>query len=268
MPKYAVEDLDTGISFELEGDGEPSDEDAEAASNQIVELIKKSTKTASGNRYFVDMGPLQELYNATSIIDSYQQKDYDFNETMIDVAMMKKASARATAMYDELDKRGVPFKERPGWKEIYDRQLNMLREEHNSTKESRPIRKTWSDHVPENSLVILMHGNKKGGLYADSGENITLKNIASVLGSSATNVHNIANLACFGGLCKPEDYASVFPGVTNILQTNPEIPNTISIGRINNGQFFYEDTDPIRFNKAMDNWSSNRVSPKSELLNK
>lgn len=239
MPDYLIEDSQTGFKTLVEGDSPPTDEEASQLIDQAMQALTNKLHSLGGNRFMLDVGPLE---NSRKISDSLSSISKDFNKIIADQEGFNEGMKRANAIWE-----ASTNKSSLNYKAVLDEQIAKAKQEAIG-KVMKTLNSTERilSNLPENSLLVNAHGSEKGGLYTDDESiRFTLDNVAKLMGTNASTVNNLYNLACYTGQCRPANFQSAFPNLTNVVQGQTNAPNTISIENIAKGKYFAGDTTNI-----------------------
>ena len=256
MPDYVIEDTYTGIRVPVEGDSEPTEDEAGAIIREEISQLSTNLIEFPGGKYVLDAGPFRNLRIATDRASIGLER----------MERMIRATDRAVEIADEeVEKAKQGFDWSSGhldtasiWKRKYDEVKPGLMDAPQLYKSSYD--KT-AELLPENTLVLEAHGSESGGLYTEWGHEFTLQNVGALLGERTNSINTIVNRACFGGKCKPQDWEGVFPNVGRIYQTEDTVENTIGIDDVT--KFFGGDAVGTNWIKTNGEWVGAGVPPKN-----
>lgn len=242
MPTFQIHDSDTGFKLMVEGPEEPTESEAADLVQQELGFLSTNLYHGAGNRFMLDVGPLSDMRRISD------EDSAAINEGDARLAAIERAKERV----HEVFKNRGDIGEAGGaelFKNIYEDELR------NAPPLSKP---NATDKIGlqlnPNTLLIVAHGAKTGGLGTHGGQDFTLHNIAQLLGPKSNLVHNVINVACYGGKCNPADYQSVFPNVTNVRSADFTMPNTLSINALQAGDYFATNTTPGIWKRYGTNW--------------
>lgn len=242
MPDYLIEDEDTGIKLQVSGDSPPSQEDAHELVGDELKFLSTNLFSAPGGRFMLDVGPTSKIRATSDKLVEIQ------NEYAIKKSDVEKASQLATLKSKILGDYGK-------WQTFYDAALSKVRAQSKANFSPSPSStEKMLQTLPENSLMIISHGAKSGGLYSDDGHKFTLHNIAQILGENTNNISSIINAACYGGRCEPSDYQKHFPNVNDVQYGETNKVNTLSIPNLERGEIFGSGVIPNRWQNIGGQW--------------
>lgn len=255
MSEFLIEDSETGFRVKVEGDSPPSETESEDIVKEAMSFLSKNLYVGPDNKYMLDVGPLME--NRKEIDKFFKGENFQkFADAGDDIEAARIASKRIKDWIDM----GLKF---PGdsqridrlFKLVMEKELPEIRRKRMASPSTYPTsEKTVGDLLP-NTLLLIGHGAKTGGLYTEEGHKFTLGNVAALLGQSSNSINNVINAACYGAGCKKEDYQGAFPNVTNIVQGETTKANVISLDRIAGKEYFYTNVTPTVWTKYGTNWT-------------
>ncbi len=193
----------------------------------------------------LDVGPVGSI---RQVNDKLTAIDNESTSSGGGAATMRKAMAIADA---QVKATGQP----KNWQVYYDKSLTDLKAKAIANYSPEPdSTHKMLNALPENSLLIVSHGARSGGLYSESGHKFTLHNIAQVLGQDTNSINTVINAACYGGRCEPKDYQASFPNVNDVRYGNTNMSNTISVPGLEKGEYFGTGVIPNYWQNIGGNW--------------
>jgi len=249
MPQFQIHDSETGFKLLVEGPETPSDQEAHELVQEELQFLSTNLYHSSDNRFMLDVGPLTEMRRTSAGMTEARNE-------LARTGRSTRSFLNAKARWDTIKAQGGDWGEGDS-SDLWD---NLLKEEDEKAQLSgNPLLTNTQStllRLEPNTLLIIAHGQEKGGLISEGGQPFTLNNIAQMLGSKSNDVRNVINTACYGGGYCPSDYQSVFPNVTNIQQTGTADKNTISLERMASGNYFFTNTVPGMWNRIGTNWQA------------
>lgn len=256
MPEYLIEDTATGLKFAVEGDAEPTQEDAAELETQVVEQLTKNIHRAPGNRIMLDVGPLSEQ---RANLDRLTKMENEFLGNP-NLHLMESLPAARIKLEEEMKhytfsnfEEERDFRSKLHGRLIDQEAARLAQADLKANRQAIPT-EAMLQGLPENTLLIQAHGAETGGFSTDDSKNFTLHNLAIILGQSTNSIRNVFNTACYGAACKPQDFESLFPNVTNIVQTPTNVVNVVSVRRMQRQEHFTEGMEPTNWQKIGANW--------------
>lgn len=238
MAEFVIEDAETGLKLAVEGDAEPTQEDAHALIGDELTFLRTNLYEFPGGRFMLDVGPLSvrrhvtdraTLDEAQPLVTERMKKLYPPEGTVTDFVKYKADAVRIwRESLEEIS--AIPAVERD-----------------TSTRNTLAL-------LPENTFLLASHGSREGGLSDDFGHEFTLNNVAQLLGSRSNLVQNFFNGACWGGKCEPEQYSAAFPNIVNIVSTAHTNVNWMSIAAQERGNIWRGDVGTSRWIKRDGQW--------------
>jgi hypothetical protein len=213
-----------------------------------MDQLSKRVYRAPGNRFMVDVGPLSEMRTA---FDTLQKPMFREGEEDVQAADM---AAKKLRLLLEAKALNINILDDEAVHKEFEKQFQISKQKIISRRKPATYTEQTISNIPENTLLLVSHGAKTGGLFTDDSIGFTLQNVAKVLGPSSNSVNNMINLACYGGLQSPNDFQSAFPNATNVVQGEPTKPNIISLDRIANKEYFWTNVTPNVWRRTGTNW--------------
>lgn len=242
MPDFLIEDTDTGIKLQVSGSEPPTQEDAHELVGDELKFLSTNLFSAPGGRFMLDVGPTSKIRSTSDQLNAIQ------NEYAIKKSAVEKAGKLATLKTKLLGDVGK-------WQSFYDAALPKFLAQAKTNTIAKPnATEQMLGTLPENSLMIVSHGSKSGGLYTEEGHKFTLHNIAQILGENTNNISSIINAACYGGRCEPKDYQQYFPNVNDVQYGETNKVNTLSIPSLERGEVFGPGVIPNRYQNIGGQW--------------
>lgn len=248
MPEFEIHDDHTGLKVLAEGPTEPTQADAQKLINEELSFLSTNLYHAPGNRFMLDVGPLSD--------------DRRMSDRLVDALNRIRPDVINTAIYKAADRISAMGTNAPasGTRERHELLDRLYEEEKTKAVANNPETQPSVTHeilnkMPKNTLLLISHGEREGGLTTDYGDKYTLQNVATLLGKKSNDVQTIINTACYGGrLCTP-DYQSAFPNAVNIVHGDTNLANLISLNRMSQGDYFYTNVPPVVWRRTGTNWS-------------
>lgn len=246
MPQFQIHDSETGFKLLVEGPEEPSHEEAADLVAQEFQFLSTNLYHGADNKFMLDVGPLAEDRRH---ID--KMRDI-FNEGEANTAAIERTLARVKAVIASGGDYGDSGEGSVGrlFENIHEQELQAMPKWRGKPTPTE----TTGLRLNPNTLLLVAHGAKTGGLQTEGGQSFTLHNVAQILGRRSNDIHNIINVACYGGKCSPEDYQAAFPNVTNIQSADPTTINEFSIKDLKEGRYFATNTTPGIWKRYGTNW--------------
>lgn len=282
MPLFEVEDSDSGIKVLVEGDEEPDQVDAYQLVESEIKFLLDNLHKGPGNRFLLDVGPLYKQRQSSDELNEIQNRmvesTYKSDIIQADAAAAIEAANQTQKLWENKINSGSSRTfDKSAFNQDYTNILNRINARR--TPHTPPIRDMRNatdetlSRIPENSLMLVSHGNEAGELSTETGFRFTLNNVSKIIGPESRNIHNMLNLACYGGKQCAQDYQAAFPNITNVVAASPANENTISVLNLRRGRFFMDESnapaESVTFKKHNGKWVSgtNKVEDGITLSN-
>lgn len=256
MPRYEIHDAETGLKLLVEGNGHPPTEaESKALIDDELSFLRTNIYHGPEGRILLDVGPRKNVRRSSDEMkvfwNEFDQKRARFDEE-------SKAVERAKKRMNKLmEGRHFSMEELTGgavgkiWQDTYDDELKQMTVPKITPKPTM-TEQTMQQLAP-NTLLLIAHGDREGGLYSEGGQKFTIENLAKVLGPErSASIKRVKNLACYGGLCAPEEFGAAFPAVEEVEQSDPTANNIVSLQTSADGHYYATNTVPGLWKKFAD----------------
>jgi len=247
VPRYEIHDDDTGLKLLVEGDDPPpSEKEAQALINAELSFLSTNLYRGPEGRFMLDVGPSYAFRHwsdgTVKMINEMDEK----------AAVRKAASDRASERANKWIADNIGFgigktlRSPPDlWTKFYKEELADPRMPGIPLKQDQTYTEKTMLNLEPNTFLLIAHGGEHGGLSAEGGQKFTLNNVAKVIGPGVSQIQKIKNLACYGGLCIPEEFQGAgFTGVKEIEQADPTSINLQGLQSTAKGNYFVTNTVP------------------------
>lgn len=239
MPDYEIEDSETGLKLVVSGDSPPSQEDADELIGDELSFLKTNLYEFPGGKFILDVGPNKIQ---ADVGDAYRKGPWAsklFDDRHRD--WMKTNPVPTYVTGESVDQYKKRVEEWSDMTRKFQEETKALASKDISPTAEYASRTKMADKMKPGTFLLIGHGSKKGGLYADEalgGHEFTVENIGKLLKEKSGSISNVINAACYGGQCEPKDFEVAFPNLSRVENIDTNSPNWMSISDQMAGRFF------------------------------